>query len=492
MSKLNEQALPLDEAEVRAAVKQPKKKKKKKKGGAFGRFVRRTLLLIFTVVLIAAGGLIMVLNTVFNGPSEAARDVLTMSLSEASATKWVPGIFLGAEKVAEIRNKSGAALEEEFSDASQVIINKDGALTNSDEWKDYPDGIRIEDVSGDTYNAHVMIIRDPSTVYIACSNNGAFARHIPGARITEQIEVEGAIAAINAGAFFDNGTGTLEVGSTPEGLLISNGVVEWTTGSPPKGAGGFVGFTEDDILIVAKDMTVEEAEALGIRDGCEFGPVLIMNGEVNIEAYNKASGYNPRSAIGQRADGVGHEVHAVHQNSEAHHDGAGALLTVALGTHDQQNTNQCHNGREGLGLEHLDPDVVALDSRQRQDPCCQGRTNIGTHDNTDGLSQLHDTGVDQTHQHNGHSRRGLDGNSDARAKQKAFKGVIGHLLEKLFQLTAGHLLQSGGHDRHTIQKEGQTTAECKQGKNIHTYVSFSFSFLISLYFSSIPPVYDKV
>ena len=121
MSKLNEQALPLDEAEVRAAVKQPKKKKKKKKkGGAFGRFIRRTLLLIFTVVLIAAGGLIMVLNTVFNGPSEAARDVLTMSLSEASATKWVPGIFLGEEKVAEIRNKSGAALEEEFSEIGRA------------------------------------------------------------------------------------------------------------------------------------------------------------------------------------------------------------------------------------------------------------------------------------------------------------------------------------------------------------------------------------
>ena len=51
-------------------------------------------------------------------------------------------------------------------------------------------------------------------------------------------------------------------------------------------------------------MTAEEAERLNIRDGCEFGPVLIKNNEVNMDAYNKASGWNPRTAIGQRADGA--------------------------------------------------------------------------------------------------------------------------------------------------------------------------------------------
>ena len=302
MSKLNENAL--EEAEVQAAVKQPKKKKKKKKkGGAFGRFLRRTLLLILTVVLIAAGGLIMVLNTVFNGPSEAARDVLTMSLSEASATKWVPGIFLGDEKVAEIRNKSGAALEQEYSDASQVVINKDGALTSSDEWKNYPDGIRIEEYKGETYNAHIMIIRDPSQVYMATSTDGAFSTNVPGTRIHNEIVDEGAIAAINAGAFNDDGSANSYVGSIPAGLLIVNGEVKSNKYANLVPEEGFAGFTFDNILVVAKSMTPEQAKELNIRDGCEFGPVLIMNGVVNQEAYNANSGYNPRTAIGQRADG---------------------------------------------------------------------------------------------------------------------------------------------------------------------------------------------
>ena len=305
MSDLNETILPQDEAEVRTAVKQPKKKKKrkKKKSGAFGRFLRRTLLLIFTVVIIAAGGLVMVLNTVFNGPSEAARDVLTMSLSEASATKWVPGIFLGDEKVAEIRNKSGAALEQEYSDASQVVINKDSALTNSDEWKDYPDGIRIEEYKGETYKAHIMIIRDPAQIYMATSTEGAFSMDVPGTRIHNEIVDQGAIAAINAGAFNDDGSANSYVGSIPAGLLMVNGEVKSNQYGNLVPEEGFAGFTFDNILVVAKSMTAEQAKELNIRDGCEFGPVLIMNGVVNQEAYNANSGYNPRTAIGQRADG---------------------------------------------------------------------------------------------------------------------------------------------------------------------------------------------
>ena len=302
MSKEKDKALPVAEAEQ--AVKQPKKKKKKKKSGAVGRFFRRFLLVLFTVVFLAAGALIMVLNTVFNGPSESARDVLTMSLTEASATKWVPGIFLGDEKVAEIRNKSGSALQEEFSDASQVVINKDGSLTASDEWKDYPDGIRIEEYKGETYNAHIMIIRDPSLVYMATSTEGAFSMDVPGTRIHNEIVDQGAIAAINAGAFNDDGSANAYVGSIPAGLLIVNGEVKSNQFHNLVPQQGFAGFTFDDKLVVAKSMTAEQAKALNIRDGCEFGPVLIMDSVVNQEAYNANSGYNPRTAIGQRADGA--------------------------------------------------------------------------------------------------------------------------------------------------------------------------------------------
>ena len=286
-----------------AAVKPPKKKKKG--SGLFGRIVRRFFLLLFTIIVLILVAACLMLNLIFNGPSPAARDVLTMSLLEPSGTKWIPGLFMDDETLDSIRTRVDSNLTEEFSNASQIVINKDTAISaDTDEWASYPDGIRFESHAGDTYNAHIMIVRDPSKVYLATSTD-KFSTSIPGTRINNQIETEGAIAAVNAGAFFDNGTSDPSVGSVPEGLVYSKGSCKWTTGSPPNGIKGFAGFNKDNILVVAKDnMTQAQAEELNIRDGCCFGPVLIMDGEINQEAYNSNSGWNPRTAIGQRKDGA--------------------------------------------------------------------------------------------------------------------------------------------------------------------------------------------
>ncbi|MCI7638439.1 MAG: phosphodiester glycosidase family protein [Clostridiales bacterium] len=282
-------------------------KKKKKGSGLLGRIIRRFFLVLFTVVILAAAALVLVMNLVFNGPSPAARDVLTMSLIEASATKWVPALFIGEDTVAEIRTSKveGGGLTDEVTDITQVIVQTNNVITGeSNEWDNYPDGVRIERRSGDTYNAHIMIVKNPAQVYMGTSTE-KFSTAIPGKRITEVMaENPDVIAAINAGAFNDDGTASSYVGSTPLGLVMSNGNCVWTSGKQP-GLEGFAGFNEDNILVVSKsNLTKAQAEELKIRDGCCFGPVLIMNGEVNLEAYNDKSGFNPRTAIGQRADGA--------------------------------------------------------------------------------------------------------------------------------------------------------------------------------------------
>lgn len=283
----------------------PPKKKKKKGSGLFGRIVRRFFLVLFTLIALILVAACLAANLIFNGPSPAARDILTMTLLEPSGTKWIPGLFMDAETLDSIRTRDDSNLKDEFSNTSEIVINKDTAISaGTDEWANYPDGIRFESHSGDTYNAHIMIVRDPSKVYLGTSTEN-FSTSIPGTRIDDQIETDGAIAGVNAGAFFDNGTSDPSVGSVPEGLVYSKGVCKWTTGSPPNGIKGFAGFNKDNILVVAQDnLSKAQAEELNIRDGCCFGPVLIMNGEINQEAYNSNSGWNPRTAIGQRKDGA--------------------------------------------------------------------------------------------------------------------------------------------------------------------------------------------
>ena len=277
---------------------------KKKGNGLVGRIVRRFLLVLFALIIMATSALVMVLNLVFNGPSLTARNQLTMSLIEASATKWVPALFIGEDGVAMIRADINIKLEDDVTDVNAVVINRDGLSANTDEWANYPDGIRIESVEGDTYNAKVMIVRDPSWVYMGISTHNGFSTSIPGKRLNVAIEDEGAIAAVNGGAFNDDSTSRSYVGALPAGLVYSEGECVWTSGKPME-TSGFAGFTKDNILVVHKDnISQAQAEELNIRDGCCFGPVLIMNGEINMEAYNKISGLNPRTAIGQRADGA--------------------------------------------------------------------------------------------------------------------------------------------------------------------------------------------
>lgn len=168
------------------------------------------------------------------------------------------------------------------------------------EWTPYPDGIRIDTYEGENFTAQIMLVRDPSRLYLATSSE-TLSKDTPGLKIDAAIEKEGAVAAINAGTCWDDGTGSLEVGSVPLGLNLSKGKVVWDSFSEATPDTGFVGFNRDNILIVANSVTEEEALELGIRDGCASGTVLIVNGNaVDIDH----SGYSPRTAIGQRADGT--------------------------------------------------------------------------------------------------------------------------------------------------------------------------------------------
>ena len=287
----------------RGTARRKKKKQAKAKTLTF-MILRRVGLSLLTLVLLVVIGLCMILNLIFNGPSTAAREMLTMSLLEASATKWVPALFIGQDGVDAIRYEGNDFPDITMLDTgdSGVQVDPNGTLSDpTGEWENYPDGVYIEEVKGSTYNAYVMVIRDPSKVYMATSST-SFSKDKPGLRINEAIEAEGAIAAINAGAFYDNGSSSAVVGSVPEGLVIAGGEVLWTSGQAPEN--GFVGFNYDNVMVVDHSMTAKRAKELNIRDGCCFGPALIINGEINLEAYNSASGLNPRTAIGQRSDGA--------------------------------------------------------------------------------------------------------------------------------------------------------------------------------------------
>jgi len=279
--------------ESRPAKKPLSKKAALRRKRRIRKIIRRTVLCIFSALLVVVFGVYMVLFTVFNGPSPTVADLLVNSLLETSALKFVPRLYYTENEVQEIIARNAVIVQEEATDTSMVVIDRTAMATGGEqEQKD----IEIVEVNGATYHGYMMIVRDPARMGLAVCDPEFEDDY--GKFLDEMAVETGAVAAINAGGFEDEGGSGK--GGKPLGIVIKDGEV---LNSKTSGACSIViGFDQEDKLIVGK-LTAKEAVALGMRDAASFGPVLVLNGEP-AQVKGSSSGLNPRTAIGQRADGA--------------------------------------------------------------------------------------------------------------------------------------------------------------------------------------------
>ncbi len=179
-------------------------------------------------------------------------------------------------------------------------------LPEGGRYYDDGDGIIIEQVKKKGFQGYMMVVLDPSRVFVGKPQSfGGY-----GDYLATMCERYGAVAGINGGAYLDvNGAG---LGGTPQGLTIIDGVCYDDANGE---ASSFVGFDANHILHTGY-MTYADAQEKGIVDGVTFEPVLIVNGQME-DASVLNTGTNPRTAIGQRADGAvlmlvidGRQVHS--------------------------------------------------------------------------------------------------------------------------------------------------------------------------------------
>ncbi|MBQ4066188.1 MAG: phosphodiester glycosidase family protein [Clostridia bacterium] len=256
----------------------------------------------------AALGLALALVIVFvfssvaliaHGPSTTIRDFLVMSAEHSSAAKWVPRLFLDGKTVDSIINRS----EETVQDIISIDDYTSGdTVIDENEWANAKDGMIFETVSGSGYKAYVLLVKDPSRIFV-----GTSAESRPGAQSGDDIfhitEFYNAVAAINGGEFPDYGGGG--TGYTPIGLTYSKGKCVHNDGYTDR---TFLGITNDNTLVVNEGMTEKKADELGIRDAVSFqkGNTLIQKdgNEIVFHYQDGNTGRAQRTGIGQRADGT--------------------------------------------------------------------------------------------------------------------------------------------------------------------------------------------
>ena len=168
------------------------------------------------------------------------------------------------------------------------------------------DGYILEEVKRKNFMGYMLTVLDPNRVFVGMPEYyGGY-----GLLLDQYVDKYDAIGGINGGGYYDpSGAG---MGGKPNGLTIIGGECYNEGG----GGDSFVGFSESGIMYTGY-YTYDDAVSLKIRDGVSFGPILIYNG-VPSDSSTLSSGVNPRSAIGQRADGAvlmlcidGRQAHSV-------------------------------------------------------------------------------------------------------------------------------------------------------------------------------------
>ncbi len=258
--------------------------KKRKRFRPIITFINIFLIILFWIIVTLLGTILLFLY----GPSEYYRSLFVTTVMETSAAKILATGFLGEERVQEILSQNTVIAFKEVTNTN-LIETPDKTNTTEEELS----SIKIEDVSGNTYKGKMMIIRDPSRIFVGVTNQLG----VKGERTDRMVKRVGAIGGVNGGGFVDEaGMGH---GGDPLGIVITEGKL--ISGGLDK-KHEIIGFNKDNVLVLGT-YTGQEALDIGIRDAISFGPFYIVNGEA-APVVGTGGGLNPRTVIGQKKDGT--------------------------------------------------------------------------------------------------------------------------------------------------------------------------------------------
>ena len=272
------------------------RKNKKKKGS----IVETIFAVLFSL---GSAGIIIVLFLLY-GPAIGFREWLVTTAMTTMTHQYFATWFYDEDTINYILDKNKVIEIDEATDldAINLAASKETKVEYKNEYEkeilerdpennDY----KIIEISGKTYDGYLVAVYEPSRIKaVATENLGKSGQYL-----TKMAKNNDALIAINGGGFNDPNFNS--TGGSPLGITVCSG--KYVTTDSYGGAGGIIGFTKDDKLVVEK-MTLSQAKNKGIRDAVTFGPFLIVNGKASSVLGNGGWGSAPRTAIGQRKDGI--------------------------------------------------------------------------------------------------------------------------------------------------------------------------------------------
>ena len=259
--------------------------------------------IIITVSSIFVLGLSLGLFLLY-GPYSGFRDLWITTAMTTMEHQYLARIFYKEETINQVLEKNSIVEPDGETDTSLIEIydNTISTTVYKDEYDkqvlDHEPGelYKYFKVEGYNFDAYMAVIYDPSKISVVHTKYMG----VTGQYLVDMAKENNAIVAINGGGFVDiDGESN---GGEPRGIIIEDGKIIQSSRNRDK-AGGVIGFTNDNKLFLG-DVSAQQAVNAGVRDAVEFGPFLVVNGKSSFIKGNGGYGIHPRTAIGQRKDGI--------------------------------------------------------------------------------------------------------------------------------------------------------------------------------------------
>lgn len=286
----------INEANSKQSKTKNKKIKKQKK--SWSKKKKIVLTSLFSIFIVGAcTGLILLY-----GPYDGFRDWLITTAMTTKDHQYLATWFYDDETIQKTLAKHRVIESGENTNYDSLSVPDYNALSYANEYeraileKDKNQQYKLISIKEDNFRGYLVAIYNPSKVKMVTTKKLGSS----GQMLVDMAVDNNAVIAMNANGFYDPGWNS--TGGDPYGTVISNNKIVWQ-GRKGKVGGGMVGFNSDNKLILNR-LSGQDALNAGIRDGVQHGPFLIVNGKPSFIEGNGGWGTAPRTAIGQREDGI--------------------------------------------------------------------------------------------------------------------------------------------------------------------------------------------
>ena len=204
------------------------------------KFLGRFLIVLLITAIFVLITLLITMRLICSDISEGAKELFATTILETGQMKFLAGMYLSNDEIQKLVNRNSVQAMSTEVDTSLIKANSGNKDDEKVEEEGFDkNGIKIEEISGNTFFAKMLIIKNPKQVFAGTT----YPWSEYGMELEKLVKSNNAVAGVNGGLYYSYGN----KGGKPLGVVVSKGQIQF---NKPEGYRGLylIGFDESNIL----------------------------------------------------------------------------------------------------------------------------------------------------------------------------------------------------------------------------------------------------